>query len=119
MVMQRSGIMHGEQFIRSRERTTALPASFPQTIAPGITTDVVYNDNGTVGNADLTWEQNEPLDIGLEVGVLKNRITVEADYYSRKTDHLLLAEPLSLTSGFPSFSNNVGAMVNKGFRIDH
>ena len=94
-----------------------LPASFPQTLAPGIITDVVYNDNGTVGNSDLTWEQNEPLDIGLELGVLKNRITVEADYYSRKTDHLLLAEPLSLSSGFPSFSNNIGAMVNRGFEL--
>lgn len=94
-----------------------LPGSFPQTIAPGVTTNLIYNDNGTVGNSDLTWEQNQPLDIGLEFGILKNRITVEADYYSRKTNHLLLAEPLSLTSGFPSFSNNVGAMVNKGLEL--
>src|SRR5678815_4346087 len=94
-----------------------LPASFPQTLTPAVLTDLIYNDNGTVGNANLTWEQNEPLDIGLEVGILKNRITVEADYYSRKTDHLLLAEPLSLTSGFPSFSNNIGAMVNKGLEL--
>src|SRR4029078_3993195 len=94
-----------------------LPASFPQTLAPGVLTNLIYNDNGTVGNADLTWEQNEPLDIGLEVGVLKNRITVEADFYKRKTDQLLLAEPLSLTSGFPSFSNNVGAMENKGLEL--
>ena len=50
-----------------------LPASFPQTLTPTVLTDLVYNDNGTVGNADLTWEQNEPLDVGIEVGILKKQ----------------------------------------------
>ena len=79
----------------------SLPASFPN----------------NVGNPDLTWEQNKPLDIGLEVAALKNRVSLNADYYIRKTDHLLLNEPLSPTSGFTSFSNNVGAMENKGLEI--
>ncbi|ANE49736.1 SusC/RagA family TonB-linked outer membrane protein [Flavisolibacter tropicus] len=70
-----------------------------------------------IGNSNLTWEQNKPFDIGLEVGLLKNRVYVETDYYVRKTDNLLLAEPLSGTSGFTSFSNNVGAMENKGFEL--
>lgn len=70
-----------------------------------------------IGNNNLTWERNKPLDIGLEVGVLNNRIYVEADYYHRKTEDLLLAEPLSSTGGFVSFSNNVGAMENKGFEL--
>ena len=78
-----------------------LPASFP--------------DN--VGNPALTWEQNKPLDIGLEIGLLKNRIILEADYYKRKTDQLLLNEPLSLTSGFTSFNNNIGAMQNEGVEL--
>jgi TonB-linked SusC/RagA family outer membrane protein len=79
----------------------SLPASFPN----------------NVGNSNLTWEQNKPLDIGIEVGALKNRISVEADYYKRKTDQLLLLEPLSATSGFTSFNNNIGAMENKGFEL--
>lgn len=79
----------------------SLPASFPN----------------NVGNPNLTWEQNKPLDIGLEVAVLKGRLSLNADYYNRKTDHLLLNEPLSPTSGFTSFSNNVGAMENKGLEL--
>jgi TonB-linked SusC/RagA family outer membrane protein len=71
----------------------------------------------SVGNPSLTWEQNKPLDIGLEVGVLKNKIIIEADYYKRKTDQLLLDEPLSLSTGFESFKNNIGAMENKGFEL--
>ncbi|WP_336517142.1 SusC/RagA family TonB-linked outer membrane protein [Pollutibacter soli] len=72
---------------------------------------------GSVGNPGLTWEQNKPFDIGLEAGVFKNRVTVELDWYIRKTERLLLDEPLSQTSGFNSFKNNIGAMENKGFEI--
>ena len=70
-----------------------------------------------VGNANLTWEQNKPLDIGIELGLFNNRISIEADYYNRKTDQLLLNEPLSATSGFTSFNNNIGAMENKGMEL--
>lgn len=70
-----------------------------------------------VGNLDLTWEQNKPLDIGIEVGILKNRVIIEADYYKRVTDRLLLEEPISLTSGFENYINNIGAMENKGFEL--
>ncbi|HVE60721.1 MAG TPA: hypothetical protein VNA26_02810, partial [Chitinophagaceae bacterium] len=51
------------------------------------------------------------------LGVLSNRILLEADYYIRKTENLLLNEPLSATSGFLGFSNNVGAMENKGVEL--
>jgi TonB-linked SusC/RagA family outer membrane protein len=86
-------------------------ASFPQSDGG------VSGNNAVLGNSNLTWERNKPLDIGIEIGVLKNRITVEADWYKRKTDELLLSEPLSLTSGFPSISNNIGAMENKGIEL--
>ena len=71
----------------------------------------------SIGNNDLTWEQNKPFDVGIEIGLLNNRIFLEADYYIRKTENLLLNEPLSATGGFTTFSNNVGAMENKGFEL--
>ena len=71
----------------------------------------------SVGNDNLTWEQNKPFDVGVEMGVLNNRLILEADYYIRTTENLLLNEPLSPTSGFLGYSNNVGAMENKGFEI--
>ncbi len=72
---------------------------------------------GNVGNPGLTWEQNKPFDIGLEAGVFNNRVTLEFDWYYRKTEKLLLDEPLSRTSGFNSFKNNIGAMENKGIEV--
>jgi TonB-linked SusC/RagA family outer membrane protein len=71
----------------------------------------------TIGNNNLTWEQNKPFDVGLELGVLDNRLMLEADYYIRKTENLLLNEPLSATGGFITYSNNVGAMENKGVEL--
>lgn len=70
-----------------------------------------------IGNADLTWELNKPLNIGLDVSVLKNRINLTADYYIRKTSQLLLNEPLSLTTGFGTISKNIGSMENKGYEL--
>jgi TonB-dependent starch-binding outer membrane protein SusC len=71
----------------------------------------------SIGNNDLTWEENKPFDVGVEVGVFDNRLAVEADYYIRKTENLLLNEPLSPTGGFTTYSNNVGAMENKGIEV--
>lgn len=71
----------------------------------------------SIGNADLTWELNKPLDIGIDISAFKNRVALTVDYYKRKTSELLLAEPLSLTSGFGSITRNIGSMENKGIEI--
>ena len=71
----------------------------------------------TVGNPDLTWEINKPLDLGIEVGAFSDRVRVEVDWYRRKTSALLLNVPLSLTSGFATSIANVGAMENKGWEF--
>jgi TonB-linked SusC/RagA family outer membrane protein len=70
-----------------------------------------------VGNPNLTWEQNKPFDVGLELGLFKNRLNIEADYYKRKTDRLIQNVPLSLTSGFVNYPDNIGSMENKGFEF--
>ncbi|NOT91709.1 SusC/RagA family TonB-linked outer membrane protein [Ferruginibacter sp.] len=70
-----------------------------------------------IGNADLTWELNKPLDLGIDVSVLKDRINLTVDYYVRKTSNLLLNEPLSLTSGFGTILKNIGSMENKGVEV--
>jgi len=71
----------------------------------------------SVGNSNLTWEQNKPFDVGIELGVLKNRLSIEADYYIRTTTQLLQNVPLSLTSGFGSYPDNIGTMENRGFEF--
>ena len=70
-----------------------------------------------VGNSELTWENNKPFDIGMDISVLKNRATFTIDYYNRKSTDLLLDRPLSPTSGFLSVRKNIGALENKGIEL--
>ncbi|HMG68146.1 MAG TPA: hypothetical protein VK588_10680, partial [Chitinophagaceae bacterium] len=70
-----------------------------------------------VGNDNLTWEKNAIADIGLDFGLLKDRVSGTVEYYDRKTSDLLLFVPLSLTTGFGGQNQNIGAMTNKGIEV--
>lgn len=68
-------------------------------------------------NEDLKWEKTNQVDVGLDFGILDNRISGEIDYYIKKTNDLLLNEPIPGTSGWSSITRNVGSMTNKGFEF--
>jgi TonB-dependent starch-binding outer membrane protein SusC len=70
-----------------------------------------------LGNPGLKWERTEQVDIGLDFGILNNRISGEIDYYVKSTKDLLLNQPIPGTSGFPSITRNVGSMSNRGFEF--
>ncbi|HEX5024329.1 MAG TPA: TonB-dependent receptor, partial [Agriterribacter sp.] len=67
-----------------------------------------------LANPDLKWEKTAQTDFGVELGLAKNRITIEADLYYRKTTDMLLDAPVPRTSGYGSIRKNVGSMENKG-----
>lgn len=84
----------------------------------------IYNDtrfNGTginrLANPDLKWEKTAQYDAGLEISVLKGRISLEADYYYRKTTDMLLDAPVPRTSGYAVIRKNIGSMENKGVEL--
>lgn len=70
-----------------------------------------------LANPDLKWEKTAQFDIGLELGLFENRISLEADYYHRKTTDMLLDAPVPRTSGYATIRKNVGSMENKGFEL--
>lgn len=70
-----------------------------------------------LGNPDLKWEKTSQFDVGLDFGILNNRISGEIDYYTKKTNDLLLNEPIPATSGYTTITRNVGSLVNKGFEF--
>lgn len=70
-----------------------------------------------VGNENLTWEVNKPFNVGIDATVWNGRVTANLDYYIRKTTSLILADPLSPTSGLPSVQTNIGSMENRGFEL--
>jgi len=71
------------------------------------------------GNKDLEWEKTKQINIGFDLGLLNNAITLSAEYYQRKTDNLILAVPLPPSMGYLTSSviANVAAMKNNGFEL--
>ncbi|RAV98172.1 SusC/RagA family TonB-linked outer membrane protein [Pseudochryseolinea flava] len=68
-------------------------------------------------NPDLKWESTAQLDIGIEIGLFNDLLTLTADYYNKQTKDLLLDQPLPPSSGFPGVVTNIGKMENKGIEL--
>jgi TonB-dependent starch-binding outer membrane protein SusC len=71
----------------------------------------------TLSNPDLKWEKSAEVDIGLDLNLLKDRISLTADYYDRHSTDLLLSVPLPTTTGFSSVLENLGEVENKGYEL--
>ncbi len=70
-----------------------------------------------IENKKLSWEKNKTWNVGLDFGVLKNRISGSIDIYNRKTVDMLLTKAIPQTTGFSSIFSNVGSMSNKGIEV--
>lgn len=81
----------------------------------------------TVGNADLKWETSTKYDAGLELGILKNRITLGFDWFLNDVDNLVLSVPEPLSAGLTgntsydlnggTISQNIGKLQNRGIEL--
>lgn len=67
--------------------------------------------------ADLQWETTEQIDVGLEMGLLENRLHLTADYYIKNTRDLLNTVRLPPSLGFTETIQNIGEVQNKGFEF--
>ena len=56
----------------------------------------------TLSNDLLEWETTTSYDLGLDLGVLNNRLTFEGDIYSKLTDGILYKAPVYATIGSKS-----------------
>ncbi|MBS1948234.1 MAG: TonB-dependent receptor [Bacteroidetes bacterium] len=71
----------------------------------------------TLSNPILKWETTKQTDIGLDMTILDNRLTITSDYYIKKTIGLLLQSPVAASSGYTTALKNVGSLQNKGFEF--
>ncbi|WP_080057888.1 SusC/RagA family TonB-linked outer membrane protein [Spirosoma aerolatum] len=70
-----------------------------------------------LANPDLKWETTNQFDVGVDFGILNNRINGEIDYYNKQTSGLLLSVNVPGTTGFATQFRNVGSLENKGFEF--
>ncbi|MBS9462990.1 TonB-dependent receptor [Flagellimonas sp. 389] len=128
--------LNEEDFLQSIEAISELKLRFswgetgnfeiPNYGAIGLLSPDNYNLGGneingliqsTIPNPELTWERSQQTNIGLELGLLDNRIFLLADYYTTKTSDLLLNVSISSVSGFQTTLQNLGEVENSGFEI--
>jgi TonB-linked SusC/RagA family outer membrane protein len=70
-----------------------------------------------LANKDLRWERSKELNVGIDFGFFKNRISGTFEMYNRKTEDLILNQKLPTVSGFTQVIANVGAIENKGIEL--
>ncbi|SFN90056.1 SusC/RagA family TonB-linked outer membrane protein [Salegentibacter flavus] len=71
----------------------------------------------SVQNPDLAWERTRQVNLGIDLGIMDNRFTLEADYFESVSDGLLLNVPIPTTSGFGSIFRNIGELESHGFEL--
>ena len=67
-------------------------------------------------NSQLAWEKNIATNIGIDFTIFQN-LSGTLDVYNRTTSEMLLANPLSRTSGFSSIRQNIGELQNRGIEF--
>jgi TonB-linked SusC/RagA family outer membrane protein len=88
---------------------------YPFGTTPAITSTIYAK-----GNPNLKWQTTTMGDVGLDIGLFSDAITLTADYYRKITTNLLQApqDPTSAgTVASPAFENN-GKILNEGFEFE-
>ena len=71
----------------------------------------------TLGDPDISWEDTEQYNIGLDIGFFDNRILTSIDYYNKNTDGILFREIIPSTNGIRFVFRNAGNIVNEGIEF--
>lgn len=72
---------------------------------------------GGIVDRNLTWEKSHEYNLGLDFGVLNNRLTGSIDWYHKTSKELLYKVELPLEAGGVSMSTNVGSVRNTGVEV--
>lgn len=67
-------------------------------------------------NKNLTWEKTYTAGVGIDA-ILFDRLTINLDYYNKKTTDLLYKVPLPGVTGITGIYRNVGSVKNNGFEV--
>jgi len=98
--------------VYSLQATYSQPGGFPYGNVAGFTA------NQTIPNPDLKPEFVKTLEIGAELGFLKNRINIEATYFNQKSDNQILQVSQSSTTGYTIGLANAASFKNYGVELD-
>lgn len=89
----------------------------------GVQSNTLWNTltyYGTALNPDLTWETSEQYDLGLDLELFKNRLSLSMDYFDKRTFNLIQKQPMNWpsTMGLDPMLVNLGEVRNRGFEVE-
>jgi len=93
-------------------------ANYPFGTASGTSTPGLITSASIIANPDITWERTFQSNLGIDLSLFKNKISVTLDLYNSKTEKLLLQQSVMAFTGVPQFWNNLGSLENTGFELD-
>lgn len=67
-----------------------------------------------LGNKNLKWQKVFQYNVGLDISMWNGRLSSSIDVYQKNTSNLLSLREIQLSSGFPSYMENIGKISNKG-----
>ena len=70
-----------------------------------------------IANAQLQWERTREFNVGVDFGLLRDRITGSIDVYDRLSDDLLFTQDLPSETGFSNINANVASVNNRGVEL--
>lgn len=73
--------------------------------------------NSVALNPDLTWETSEQWDLGVDLDMFNNRLSVALDYFDKRTFNLIQTQTMNWpnTIGISAMLVNQGEIINRGF----
>ena len=70
------------------------------------------------GNPDLKWQTTQKFNVGLDFSILDNRVSGYLNYYSNLTKDKLIDYTIAPSTGFLSYTENLGNVLNTGFEVN-
>jgi len=110
-----SGGRSGSEAIPSYSSLAAWSIGSPYAI--GTTTLFNGATINRFANPNLHWETTTQYDLGLDLGLFDNRVTLTADAYDKTTSDLLYNKLLPYFTGFNDYVTNVGKVRNRGLEL--
>jgi TonB-linked SusC/RagA family outer membrane protein len=84
---------------------------FPFGAVPG------FRRSSGVGDITLQPERTTSIEFGLEMAFLKNRLTLDASYFTMDSDKQIFAVQVPVSSGFATYTTNAGLIRNRGIEL--
>lgn len=70
-----------------------------------------------LGNRNLGWEKTGNWDFGLDLDMFKGLFQMNFSYYRKKTVDLVNSVTIPSSTGFTSYKDNIGEVMNKGLEF--